>query len=71
MGVSNRIFAGLAGKGGAPDQLMVHATHLKVHRTAAALRKRGQSSPKFRQRAALVERLRRLFRAVSGARRAA
>lgn len=53
MGVFNRIFAGLAAEGGPPDQLMVDATHLKAHRTAASLRKKG------------------LFRAVSGARRAA
>ena len=53
MGVFNRIFAGLAAEGGPPDQLMIDATHLKAHRTAASLRKKG------------------LFRAVSGARRAA
>ena len=52
-GVFNRIFAGLAAEGGQPDQLMIDATHLKAHRTAASLRKKG------------------LFRAVSGARKAA
>lgn len=52
-GVFNRIFAGLAAEGGPPDQLMVDATHIKTHRTAASLRKKG------------------LFRAVSGAPRAA
>lgn len=52
-GVFNRIFAGLAAEGGPPDQLMVDATHIKAHRTAASLRKKG------------------LFRAVSGARKAA
>ena len=53
-GVFNRIFAGLAADGGdAAEQLMVDATHLKAHRTAASLRKKG------------------LYRAVSGARRAA
>ena len=41
MGVFNRIFAGLAAEGDAPDQLMVDATHLKAHRTAASLRKKG------------------------------
>ena len=41
MGVFNRIFAGLAAEGGRPDQLMVDATHLKAHRTAASLRKKG------------------------------
>ena len=41
MGVFNRIFAGLTAEGGTPDQLMVDATHLKAHRTAASLRKKG------------------------------
>lgn len=41
MGVFNRIFAGLAAEGGPPDQLMVDATHIKAHRTAASLRKKG------------------------------
>ena len=41
MGVFNRIFAGLAAEGGAPDQLMIDATHLKAHRTAASLLKKG------------------------------
>ena len=39
--VFNRIFAGLAVQGGKPDQLMVDATHLKAHRTAASLLKIG------------------------------
>ena len=41
MGVFNRIFAALAAKGGKPDQLMIDATHLKAHRTAASLFKKG------------------------------
>ena len=41
MGVFNRIFAALAGKGGKPDRLMIDATHLKAHRTAASLLKKG------------------------------
>jgi len=41
MGVFNRIFAELAGRAGAPDRLMMDATHLKVHRTAASLLKKG------------------------------
>ena len=41
LGVFNRIFAELAGKAGAPDQLMIDATHLKAHRTAASLLKKG------------------------------
>ncbi len=31
----NKIFAALAAKGGKPDQLMIDATYLKAHRTAA------------------------------------
>ena len=49
MGVFNRIFAGLAAKGGkallseveGPDRLMIDATHLKARRTAASLLKKG------------------------------
>ena len=41
MGVSNRIFAALAAKGGKLDQLMIDATHLQAHRTAASLLKKG------------------------------
>ena len=41
LGVFNKIFAGLAAKGGKPDQLMIDATHLKAHRTAASLFKKG------------------------------
>ena len=41
LGVFNRIFAELAAKGGKPDQLMIDATHLKPHRTAASLLKKG------------------------------
>jgi len=41
MGVFNRIFSALAAKGGKPDQLMIDATHLKAHRTAASLLKKG------------------------------
>jgi transposase len=37
-------FAGLVAEGGLPDQLMVDAAHLKAHRTAANLRKRGAAS---------------------------
>ena len=37
----NKIFAALAAKAGKPDQLMIDATHLKAHRTAASLLKRG------------------------------
>jgi transposase len=41
LGVFNRIFADLAAKGGKPDRLMIDATHLKAHRTAASLLKNG------------------------------
>jgi transposase len=41
LGVFNKIFAGLAAKGGKSDQLMIDATHLKAHRTAASLLKKG------------------------------
>ena len=41
LGVFNRIFAELAGAAGDPDQVMIDATHLKAHRTAASLLKRG------------------------------
>lgn len=40
-GVFERIFAGLAGDGPIPDRLMIDSTHLKTHRTAASLRKKG------------------------------
>ena len=36
----NRIFAELAANGGKPDRLMIDATHLKAHRTAASLLKK-------------------------------
>ena len=41
LGVFDRIFAGLAGQAGAPDRLMIDSTHLKAHRTAASLLKKG------------------------------
>ena len=40
-GVFNKIFAGLAAKAGKLNQLMIDATHLKAHRTAASLFKKG------------------------------
>lgn len=41
-GIFERIFAALAGEDGTPERLMIDATHLKAHRTAASLRqKRG------------------------------
>ena len=41
LGVFNKIFAALARKGGKPHRLMIYATHLKAHRTAASLLKKG------------------------------
>jgi transposase len=41
LGVFNKIFAALGGKEGKPDRLMIDATHLKAHRTAASLLKKG------------------------------
>ena len=41
LGVFNRIFAELAGKGPKPERLMIDATHLKAHRTAASRLKKG------------------------------
>ena len=41
LGVFSRIFAELAGKGGRSERLMIDATHLKAHRTAASLLKKG------------------------------
>src|SRR3954452_1393467 len=39
-GIFNRIFAALAGKAGMPERLMIDATHLKAHRTAASLQQK-------------------------------
>ncbi|MDB5616445.1 MAG: hypothetical protein JWQ24_683 [Tardiphaga sp.] len=41
MGVFDRIFANLAAESGPPDRAMIDSTHLKGHRTAATLLKRG------------------------------
>ncbi|MDP6259705.1 MAG: IS5 family transposase [Rhodospirillales bacterium] len=41
MGVFDRIFADLAAGKGVPEQLQIDATHLKAHRTAASLLKKG------------------------------
>src|SRR5208282_4107989 len=47
LGVFNKIFAELARKGGKAERIMIDATHLKAHRTAASLVKRG-CSPTYR-----------------------
>ena len=41
LGVFGRIFVELAKGGGASDEMMIDATHLKAHRTAASLLKKG------------------------------
>ena len=41
LGVFNKIFAELARKAGKPRRLMIDTTHLKAHRTAASLLKKG------------------------------
>ena len=47
LGVFDRIFSHLAASDGAPDIVMIDATHLKAHRTASSLLK-GDSSPPHR-----------------------
>lgn len=41
IGVFDRIFAALAARSAATDTVMIDATHLKAHRTAASLLKKG------------------------------
>ena len=41
LGVFERIFAALAADAGTPERLMIDSTHLKAHRTAASLLKKG------------------------------
>lgn len=41
MGVFDQIFTALAVQEGPPDQLQIDATHLKAHRTASSLLKKG------------------------------
>jgi len=41
MGVFDQIFESLAGQAGSPDRLIIDSTHLKAHRTAASLLKKG------------------------------
>ncbi|GGJ43437.1 IS5 family transposase [Neoroseomonas lacus] len=41
LGVFDRIFAALAAESGPPERLMIDSTHLKAHRTAASLLKKG------------------------------
>jgi putative transposase len=41
LGVFNKIFAALACRGRNSERVMIDATHLKAHRTAASLLKKG------------------------------
>jgi transposase len=41
LGVFDMIFASLAAEGARPDRIMIDATHLKAHRTAASLLQKG------------------------------
>ena len=41
LGVFERVFAALAGQGPRPERIMINSTHLKAHRTAASLLKKG------------------------------
>ena len=41
LGVFSKIFSELASKAGKSSRLMIDATHLKAHRTAASLLKKG------------------------------
>ena len=41
LGVFDRIFAALASEGPKPERIMLDTTHLKAHRTAASLLKKG------------------------------
>ena len=54
MGIFNNIFAELAEAVGNDGRLMIDATHLKAHRTAANLLKKG-SFPMYRTHKRRVE----------------
>ena len=41
LGVFDRIFAALAGRGPRPERIMIDSMYLKAHRTAASLLKKG------------------------------
>jgi len=41
LGVFDRVFSQLTARAGPPGTLMIDATHLKAHRTAASLLKKG------------------------------
>jgi transposase len=72
LGVFDRIFAALAGEGPRPERIMIDSTHLKAHRTAASLLKKG-SFPLYRahERRAELQAARRLRRSGQAAGHAA
>jgi len=41
LGVFDHIFSGLARRGAEPDTLQIDSTHIKAHRTACSLAKKG------------------------------
>ena len=45
LGVFDRLFSSLAARAGEPDIVRTDATHLKAHRTACSLAKKGCSPP--------------------------
>lgn len=57
LGVFDRFSANLAAEGPMPGHVMIDATHLKAHRTAASLRKRGSSPPYGRSKGGLNAKL--------------
>ena len=71
LGVFDRIFAALVAGAGVPERLMIDSTHLKAHRTAASLAKKGRSAPGATACAAGWGGKRRVLHAASDAPRAA
>ena len=62
LGVFARIFAALATKGGASARMMIEATHLKAHWTAASLLPKGSSPHRTHQGRVEFQAARRLRR---------
>jgi transposase len=62
MGVFDRIFGGLVAGSDEPDIVMIDATHLKTHRTAASLLKKGAAPHRIgRTKGGLNPKLHALF----------
>ena len=71
LGVFNKIFAALAHRGRNPERVMIDATHLKAHRTAASLLKKGLfPDDRTHQRRLELQAARRLRRQRTSARHA-